>query len=396
MFPFLKFLLPNALLRAGRFIFLLLLLLVVGLSQVAANTKPGQKYLVETDARFTNYKNFVSSDYMLADLNIDPAKTQKRLGDGFYEQKLVTDQITELTGRRYLGQHADNEAQYKALMESGVAAAKKIDLTAGVALTPAQVAALTADIVWMVEQEVVLADGSKERVLVPQVYLTRLHSADLKPSGALIAADDISIQARDTLENTGLIKGNTRTLVEAADILNRGGTITSAGDTSLRAGNDILNQSGSIGGTRVALVAGRDIVNTTLTSAYRTGSANFGSSNTLIGNQGLIAATGDLELTAKRNITLTGALAQAGGSVSLNAGRNLNLDTITAETSRQGFPCLRLTTMSLSPGESPGTICMSASWLGTRFSCSRPCSMSRRLHGMYRTVHMPKYIDKTA
>ncbi len=28
--------------------------------------------------------------------------TQKRLGDGFYEQKLINDQIAQLTGKKFL------------------------------------------------------------------------------------------------------------------------------------------------------------------------------------------------------------------------------------------------------------------------------------------------------
>ncbi|MNL50195.1 hypothetical protein D3C87_1731920 [compost metagenome] len=43
---------------------------------------------------------------------------------------------------------------------------------------------------------------------------------------------------------------------------------------------------------------------------------------------------------------------------------------------------LRLTaiTTSLRPGVAVGTICISTSWLATRFICSRPCSRSRRFN----------------
>jgi filamentous hemagglutinin len=47
--------------------------------------EPNAQYLVETDSRFINYKNFISSDYMLQQVSSDPSKLQKRLGDGFYE-----------------------------------------------------------------------------------------------------------------------------------------------------------------------------------------------------------------------------------------------------------------------------------------------------------------------
>ena len=50
---------------------------------------PNADYLIETDPTFTNKKAFLSSDYMLAQLAADPDHAWKRIGDGFYEQKLI-------------------------------------------------------------------------------------------------------------------------------------------------------------------------------------------------------------------------------------------------------------------------------------------------------------------
>lgn len=301
-----------------------------GLYTVHSN--PGQKYLVETDARFTSYKNFLSSDYLLGRMALDPQRIQKRLGDGFYEQKLVSDQVTELTGRRYLAQVGSAEDQFKMLMDSGIAAAREFNLTPGIALSAAQLAALTSDIVWMVEQDVTLADGSKERVLVPQVYLGKLHSADLKPSGALIAADDISIQTRDTLQNSGTIMGGSRTLLIANDIVNRGGSIASNGDTLLQAANDIFNQSGSIDGQRVALLAGRDIRNERIVSSLSQGVVD----TTLIHRAAGITSSGTLDMQAGRDLTLAAANIGAGGNATLQAGRDLKVQTIAVTESSAG------------------------------------------------------------
>ena len=52
------------------------------------------KYLIETDPAFTNKKNFLSSDYMYNQLLWDNDKVNKRLGDGFYEQELIRNQVT--------------------------------------------------------------------------------------------------------------------------------------------------------------------------------------------------------------------------------------------------------------------------------------------------------------
>src|SRR5690606_7845716 len=142
-------------------------------------------YLVETDPRFANYRNWLSSDYMLQRLSVDPATAQKRLGDGFYEQKLIREQVAQLTGRRFLEGHADDEAQYLALIDSAVTLAQAWQLVPGVALSAEQMAQLTSDIVWLVEREVTLADGTTTLALVPQVYV-RVREGDLDGHGALL------------------------------------------------------------------------------------------------------------------------------------------------------------------------------------------------------------------
>ncbi|MCC8619334.1 S-layer family protein, partial [Xanthomonas vesicatoria] len=174
---------------------------------------PGRRYLIETDPRFVNYDNFISSDFLLDKLGVDPEWTQTRLGDGFYEQRLVLDQITQLTGRRYLGNYADGVAQYRALLESGVAAAGQLQLSMGVGLTAAQAAALTQDIVWMVEQ-----DYQGQKVLVPVVYLAS-NSLQLRGNGALIAGGNVELNATNAMSNQGVIAG-ADVSVTAGNLLN--------------------------------------------------------------------------------------------------------------------------------------------------------------------------------
>ena len=120
-------------------------------------------YLVETDPRFANYRNWLSSDYMLSQLGYDPTTVHKRLGDGFYEQKLVRDQIGQLTGRRFLDGYADDEAQYRALLNAGSTYAQSLEPAPRRGDRRAQMAQLTSDIVWLVEREVTLADGTVTR-----------------------------------------------------------------------------------------------------------------------------------------------------------------------------------------------------------------------------------------
>ncbi|RQS64344.1 filamentous hemagglutinin N-terminal domain-containing protein [Burkholderia sp. Bp8963] len=301
------------------------------------NPAPGQPYLIVTDPRLTSYTNFISSDYMLGQLNLNPASIDKRLGDGMVEQQMVRNQITQLTGRTFLPGYASAEDEYRSLMTSGANYAKQFGMVPGIALSAAQMDALTSDIVWLVNQTVTLPDGSKTQVLAPVVYLAKTHANDLRPTGALIAADDVQIHAAGSTTNSGVIKGGTKTVVTATDILNRGGTIASSGTngtTVVSASNDVVNASGQITGNRVAVLAGRDVVNTTLVDTVgvsgAAGASKVGQS--LIGQQGTIAATGDLAVQAGRDLAVHGANLSAGGNAQITAGRDINVDTVQSKT----------------------------------------------------------------
>ncbi|MGT0246465.1 hemagglutinin repeat-containing protein [Burkholderia pyrrocinia] len=303
---------------------------------------PGQPYLIVTDPRLTSYTNFISSDYMLGQLNLNPASIEKRLGDGMYEQQMVRNQITQLTGRTFLPGYASAEDEYRALMTNGANYAKSFGLVPGMALTAAQMDALTSDIVWLVDQTVTLPDGSTTHVLAPVVYMSQTHANDLQPTGALIAADDVEIHTTGSTTNTGVIKGGTKTVLTATDILNRGGTISSSatnGTTVVSASNDVVNSSGMITGNRVAVSAGRDIVNTTLVDAVGATGASGASkvSTSLIGQQGTIAATGDLSVQVGRDLSLHGANLSAGGDALVTAGRDINVDTVQSTTNQSMY-----------------------------------------------------------
>jgi len=296
------------------------------------NTAPDSTYLVATDPRFTQYTNFVSSDYMLGQLGLDPSKVEKRVGDGLYEETLVRNQVTQLTGRTFLAGYTDNLDEYTALMNNGVKYAKEFGLTPGVALSPDQMSQLTTDMVWLVSQDVTLPDGSHQSVLVPQVYLAQSDTVDLTGSGALVAGNSVNLNATGDVNNSGHVVSDVATTIIGNNITNSG-VIGSAGTTAVAAVQDVRNTSGLIGGKNVVVQAGRDVINETQTYGV---SRTFGS-NTLAGSVtgtavdalGSISATGSATVIAGRDVTLTGAAIQAGGNVAVAAGRDLNLGTTT-------------------------------------------------------------------
>ncbi|QCX49532.1 hemagglutinin repeat-containing protein [Ralstonia pseudosolanacearum] len=281
---------------------------------------PGSSVLVETDPRFTNFRQWTSSDVMLSQFRNDPGATLKRIGDGFYEQQLIQQQVIRATGQRFIGDYTSNEDEYKALLAAGVAAGKAFGLNVGTALTDAQMARLTTDIVWLVKQTVTLADGSQQEVLVPQVYL-RAKDTDITGGGTLMAGNNVSFQAKGDVVNSGTIASRRVTVVTGDNIVNSG---TLAGGTLLaQAAQDINNLGGHIQGDQVLLAAGRD-VNLTSTS---TSTANATTLGTNISQVASVAA-GALSIQAGRDANLTAAAINTTGDATITAKRDVNLNAL--------------------------------------------------------------------
>ncbi|MFB5081376.1 hemagglutinin repeat-containing protein [Raoultella sp. C349492] len=291
-------------------------------------------YLVETDPRFTNQKQWLGSDYMQQALAGNGDTTLKRLGDGYYEQRLIREQVVALTGQRYLDGYTSDEEQFKALMDQGITFGKRYALKSGVALTPEQMALLTGDIVWLVNTTVKMPDGSLQSVLVPQVY-AKVKPGDIDGSGALLAGNNVSIRLNGDLFNSGTLNGRRVLQLDADNITNRAGTLT-GDDVRLSARNDINNIGGIIqGDSSLQAVAGRDINATTTLADARSVSGDNRFSRTTIDSVSGIYVQGDdgsLTLHSGRDITLSGAQVVASGErgeVQLVAGRDIQLNDVT-------------------------------------------------------------------
>ena len=218
-------------------------------------------YLIEADPAFTNKNKWLSSNYMLEALGQDPEKLQKRLGDGYYEQRLINEQIDQLTGYRRLAGYESDEDEYKALMDAGVSMAKAIGLVPGIALSADQMARLTSDIVWMVSQTVTMPDGSQQSVLVPQVYLM-VRDGDLNTAGALISADNISLHTNKDINNQGTVAGRKVVDLGAHNLSNSG--LISGKTVLANAANNIDINGGTVQAQdMLSLQAQRINVNTT-------------------------------------------------------------------------------------------------------------------------------------
>lgn len=283
------------------------------------------KYLVETDPAFTNKKKFLSSDYMYQQMTWDPERVTKCLGDGFYEQELLRNQIIQLTGKTYLDGFTNNEDEFHALMDSGIAYAKEFHLTPGIALTKEQMAALTSDIVWL-ETTTVTVKGKTYDVLYPHVYLKAGSEKKIAADGSLISANQLVMEAKNQLANSGVLMGNS-ILMQGKDIVNRGMIY---GDTvQLKASRDI-KESGIIHAEKqVSLTADNNItMQDTVLHAKNQDVLHTTAGIAVKGKDGVLL------MEAGKDIHLTGATLEAlgdNGSLILKAGNNIHLDTDTLE-----------------------------------------------------------------
>ena len=162
----------------------------------------------------------------------------KRLGDGFYEQRLIREQVNQLTGQRFLAGYADEETQYQALMQHGITAAHTFQLTPGIALSAAQVAQLTSDIVWLVEQSVTLPNGTVTKALVPRVY-AKLQAGDISNTGALLAGNSVNLNLTSPSTSSGQSGSNAGTLFNSGTIGSR--TLLALNTNNLHNLGDIIS-----------------------------------------------------------------------------------------------------------------------------------------------------------
>lgn len=288
---------------------------------------PGHRYLIETNPAFANLGNFLNSDYMLGLLGYNPDEMQRRLGDGFYEQRLVRDAVRARTGQRFLAGLDSDEAQFKYLMNNAIASKEALQLSVGIGLSAEQVAALTHDIVWMEEREV-----SGQKVLVPVVYLAQAEGR-LAPGGALIQGRDVALISGSNLVNSGTLRATQNLDVTAQQNIANSGLMHANGRLSLLAGDSIRNtQGGILKGQDVSLVAMTgDVVNDRTVSTHQSATRHTDRQQSFVDSAARIEAGNDLQVRAGNDIRNIGGAISAGRDASLEAGNDLILGSAEAE-----------------------------------------------------------------
>ena len=328
--------------------------LLNSMSQLATN--PNTSYVIETDPNFTNRRNFLSSDYVLSRLKLDPMNVQKRLGDGYYEQQLVMQEIMRQTGKSRLQSGLSAEEQYRQLMDAGISVTKSQSIALGRGLTEAEQKNLKEDVVLLVSKAVVLPNGKTETVLVPTLYLAtttkrvdgaanlqaqsiNLSVDTMKNSGSIVADKDVNLTGNTIHNDNGLIKGNTTTVTANDEVRNTQGTIMGNDTVSVYAKKDVINEGGTITQTNAAgttkVSAGRDVMNTGVQYEAANSKVEWDSRNnrreTITGvDQGRIGGAGETTVVAGRDVSMAAGVITSDVNTQVTAGHNVTMKAMNA------------------------------------------------------------------
>ena len=328
--------------------------LLNSMSQLSTN--PNTTYVIETDPNFTDRRNFLSSDYVLSRLKLDPMNVQKRLGDGYYEQQLVMQEIMSQTGKSRLQSGLSAEEQYRQLMDAGISVTKSQSIALGRGLTEAEQKNLKEDVVLLVSKAVVLPNGKTETVLVPTLYLApntkRVEGAanlqaqsinlsvdTMYTSGSIVADKDVTLTGNTIHNDNGLIKGNTATVIANDEVRNTQGTIIGNDTVSVYAKKDVINEGGTITQTNAAgstkVSAGRDVINVGVQYEAANSKVEWNSRNnrreTITGvDQGRIGGAGETTVVAGRDVSMAAGVITSDVNTHVAAGHSVTMKAMNA------------------------------------------------------------------
>ncbi|WP_186451738.1 hemagglutinin repeat-containing protein [Burkholderia stabilis] len=285
-------------------------------------TAPNANYVIETNPAFTNQKNFISSDYFFGQLGVDLTHIPKRLGDGFYEQQLVRNEVTALTGKAVLGPYADLQTMYQSLMAAGADLSKSLDLAVGASLSAEQVSKLTSNVIMM---ETRVVDG--QSVLVPVVYLAKASQQNI--DGPLISATNIDFQNAQSFTNSGTIKADNTLAIQGKQIDNAFGALQSGGLMSLKTENNIDLTSANVKAGSLQLDAGKDLILDTATKTNTRVSRDGATSVvTTLGPTAKLDVAGDASIVTGGNFQQNAGNLSVGGNLGMSVGGNWDLGAV--------------------------------------------------------------------
>ncbi|WP_107675999.1 hemagglutinin repeat-containing protein [Agrobacterium sp. LAD9] len=290
-----------------------------------AAASPSMPFVIETRSQFIDPSKFLGSDYFLSRIGgYRPEANIKRLGDGYFEYRLVADQIFAKTGGRTIGSDVDPARMMQSLYDNAVDEQRSLGLSGGISLSAGQISSLKKDIVWLEKQSV---NGAE--VLVPRLYLAKATIGTIDVASARIRGGSVAIEAGGMGNSGTLFSGSSLAIASSGSLLNDGGSLFAKSDVIIDARGSFTNRSGLVSGDNISIRAA-SIVNDTLKSRDITANGFTDRAQ----QTARIAAANDLLLSASGSISSVGGQFAAGGDLTLKAGAAIDIAALGLEFSR--------------------------------------------------------------
>lgn len=257
---------------------------------------------------------FMTSNYFFEHLDYSPSRQIIMIGDPYTERRIIEDTIAKTGMVQYLGNGAIDQ-----LYANGLRYLKNNQTQTGYELTQTQINMLTEDIMIPVRKEI-----KGKTVIVPQVYyspatLAKAKEID-KAGGTITAGNSLTLTSNGDLVNKGyLSSGNNINLISTSgNIVNMGGALTSRNGMVIIAAKNVFLDAFSVtniitlpslfGNRTLTLtdaVGSSQIQNATKVDAG--GNLTINAANDFTAKGASIKSAGDIQITAKNNVTLAAA-----------------------------------------------------------------------------------------
>lgn len=242
-----------------------------------------------------------------------------RFGTAYVERGVIRHQITQVLNKNWISspEFSSYNSQTKQLYENAVALALENNYKLGQVLNEKQIKKINKDVIW---PEIRTLGDQRKPYLVPFVYLTDATIKQQKIIESTYHANSADIKTQTFIVDGAKVNFSHRAMIDVEkDFINKKGNIK-GGKLTIRTGRELQNNSGTITGDDVTLLANK-ITNKTLVTRLDYGHGY----SEKFAQIGTISSLGNLTIATASDVISHGGKFSAQGDLTINAGGNIIL-----------------------------------------------------------------------
>lgn len=242
-----------------------------------------------------------------------------RFGTAYVERGVIRHQITQILNKNWISspEFSSYNAQTKQLYENAVNLALENNYQLGQVLNSEQIKRINKDVIW---PEIRTLGDQQKPYLVPFVYLTDATIKQQKIIESTYHANSADIKTQTFIVDGVKVNFAHRAMIDVEkDFINTRGIINGS-KLTIRTGRELQNNSGTITGDDVTLLANK-LTNKTLVTRLDYGHGY----SEKFAQIGTISSLGNLTIATASDVISHGGQFSAQGDLTINAGGNIIL-----------------------------------------------------------------------